>query len=65
MDNLFRKKSLESLNSPDNLDEYLKVTNVPGWVVLLACLLVIAGLIIWSFSVKIDGVSAFIHLFSK
>ncbi|MDD2596021.1 MAG: hypothetical protein PHD11_09465 [Bacteroidales bacterium] len=63
MENLFRKKSLESLNSPDNLDEYLKVTNVPGWLILIACMLVLAGLIIWSFNVQIDGISAFVDIF--
>lgn len=65
MSNLFRKKSLDSLNSPDNLDEYLKVTNVPGWIILTACLLIIAGLIVWSLYTKIDGTSAFMHLFNK
>jgi len=63
MENLFRKKSLESLNSPDNLDEYLKVTNVPGWLILIACMLVLAGLIIWRFNVQIAGISAFVDIF--
>lgn len=64
MDNLFRKKSLDSLNSPDNLDEYLKVTNVPSWLILIICLLILVGLVVWSFSAKIDGVSAFFQLFN-
>lgn len=64
MEPLFRKKSLENLNSPDNLDEYLKVTNVPGWLILIACILILVGLVIWCIGAQVDGTSAFFQLFS-
>lgn len=46
--NLFRKKSLESISSPEQLTDYLQVTNPGIWMVLLSVLLLLAGLFAWS-----------------
>ena len=62
--NLFRKSSLERISSPDQLNEYVKVTN-PSLIVMLGSvfIILIAG-IIWIFSgvipktVAISGIVA-------
>lgn len=60
---LFRKKSLENLDSPENLDSYLKVTSIPGWLVIIAVIILIIGCAIWGFTSKIDGQMPFSLLF--
>lgn len=47
-DGLFRKKSLERLSSPEQLDQLLTVTGPIGWVCLIAIIGVIALVIVWS-----------------
>lgn len=47
---LFRKESLEALSSPERLTEYLKVTNVPVWILLVVIFLLILGFIAWAMS---------------
>lgn len=45
---LFRKKAMESISSPDKLTDYLRVTNPGVWVILAATLLLLGGLFAWS-----------------
>ena len=45
---IFRKKSLESISSPEQLNDYLKVTNIGIWVLLASVILLLAGLFAWS-----------------
>ena len=45
---IFRKKSLESISSPEQLNDYLKVTNVGIWAILVSVILLLAGIIAWS-----------------
>ena len=45
---LFRQKSLDRISSPESLNEYLHVTNVSIWVVLIAVILMLGGLFVWS-----------------
>ena len=44
---IFTKKASEKLRSPDNLDEYIRVTNPSIWVVLAACITLVVGLFAW------------------
>lgn len=46
---IFRKKSLERIASPDQLDAYLKVTNWSVWMVLAALVLALAAAGAWCF----------------
>ena len=49
MDNqIFRKKSLEQISSPEQLHDYLHVTNPAVWLVLTAVILLLVGGLIWS-----------------
>lgn len=45
---VFRKKTLDRISSPDQLTDYLKVTNPGIWAVLAAVILLLAGLLAWS-----------------
>ncbi len=45
---IFRKKSIESISSPEQLNDYLKVTNVGVWMVFAAVIIFLGGLIAWS-----------------
>ncbi|MCR4789085.1 MAG: hypothetical protein K5888_10895 [Lachnospiraceae bacterium] len=65
MDNkkeLFRKKSLDRISSPEELNDFLHVTNPPMWMILSAIIILLAGFLVWSFvgnlqtTVKADAV---------
>lgn len=45
---VFRKKTLERIASPEQLTDYLRVTNPGIWAVLLSVILLLAGLLAWS-----------------
>jgi len=44
---LFRQKSLDRISSPEQLNDYLRVTNPTVWVILVAVILLLAGVIVW------------------
>ncbi len=48
MPDLFRKKSLEHAQSPDDLNEYIRITTPPVWLALLASLFLLLGILAWS-----------------
>ncbi|MBO7422931.1 MAG: hypothetical protein J6T99_06040 [Oscillospiraceae bacterium] len=52
---IFREKSLERLSSPEELNDYLHVTNPAIWVVLVAVILLLSGLLIWSSFTAIES----------
>ena len=62
--NLFRKSSLERVSSPDQLNEYIKVTNPNLIVMLIGIFTILAAGVIWIFSgvipktVAISGIVA-------
>ena len=45
---VFRKKTLDRIASPEQLTDYLRVTNPGIWVILLAVILLLAGVFAWS-----------------
>ncbi len=52
---IFRKKSLERVASPEDLNDYLHVTNVGIWVVLSVITVFLIGVIIWSNFASIES----------
>ncbi len=44
---IFRKKSLERVQSPEQLNDYIKVANPGVWLVLIAVIIFLAGMIAW------------------
>lgn len=45
---LFRKEAINSISSPDQLSDYLRVTTPGTWIVLSAVLFFLIGLFAWS-----------------
>ena len=44
---LFREKSLEAVESPESLNDYLKVTSPGVWLVMAAVVVLLVGAILW------------------
>lgn len=44
---LFRKKSIDRVSSPEQLDAYIRVANPGVWMVLVAIALLLAGACVW------------------
>ena len=44
---LFREKSVEAVESPESLNDYLRVTSPGVWLVLAAVIALLAGAILW------------------
>ena len=55
---LFRKKSIERVSTPEKLNDYLKATSPAVWVALTAIILIIAGAVVW-------GITTYIHSAAK
>lgn len=59
---IFNKRATEKLRSPDDLDKFIRVANPSVWLVLTACIALLAGLLMWgvfgtvSTSVSVQGV---------
>ena len=52
---LFRQKSVDRISSPEQLNDYLRVTSPAVWIILLAVMLLLAGLLIWSSTAVIES----------
>ncbi len=48
MNEQFRKESLERINSPEELKDYIRVATPSVWLVLLATAILLAGMLAWS-----------------
>ena len=44
---LFRQKNLDRISSPEQLRDYIHVTTPGVWIVLLAIIILLAGVLIW------------------
>lgn len=53
---IFRQKSLESISSPEELHDYVRVTNPGVWLVLSAIIILLAGFIVWGIYGEIETV---------
>lgn len=48
MDNkIFRQSSIDRVNSPEQLNDYIRVANPSVWMVLAAIVLLLLGMVIW------------------
>ena len=45
---MFRQKTMDRISSPEQLTEYLRVTNPGIWVILAAVILLLAGVLAWA-----------------
>ncbi len=46
---LYREKSLERISSPENLNDYLKVTKPAVWIILVSVIVLLAGFMVWAY----------------
>lgn len=44
---LFRKNSLDRISSPEQLNDYIKVSTPSIWIVLIALFILLAAIVIW------------------
>lgn len=51
---LFRKKSVERVSSPEQLNEYIRVSNPGIWTVLAAIVILLVGALVWGFVGHLD-----------
>lgn len=66
MSDLFRKKSIDRVSSPEQLNDYIRVTTPSVWLVLLAVILLLIGMLIWSIFGQVtvtnaDGTTETVH----
>ncbi|SFP64895.1 hypothetical protein SAMN04487928_10589 [Butyrivibrio proteoclasticus] len=54
-EDIFRKKSIERISSPDDLTTYIHVARAEGWIVLIAVMIILFGLIGWSYFSSINS----------
>ena len=52
---LFRKKSLDKVKSPENLDDYIRVSNPGVWLLLISVIVLLAGACVWGAFGHIDS----------
>ena len=45
---LFRKEAIQHVTTPDQLTDYLRVTNPSVWIVLAVVILILAGVFAWA-----------------
>ena len=56
---LFNQKAVDRLRSPDDLDKYVHVTNPSVWMLLVACIAMLVGILAWAiFGAVTTNVSA-------
>lgn len=53
-DMIFRKKSIDRMSSPEQLNDYIKVTNPGVWMVLAAIAILLAGICVWGIFGKLE-----------
>ena len=52
---LFRKKSIDRISSPEALHDYMRVTSPRLWMILAALVLLLAGLIVFASTTKMEN----------
>ena len=53
--NVFRAKALDRLSSPEQINDYLRVTKPSMWIALVAIVLILVGALIWGSTLTIDS----------
>ena len=45
---IFREKSISRVSSPEELNDYIRVTTPSVWIVLIALVVLLVGMLAWS-----------------
>lgn len=51
---IFREKSLERVSSPEELNDYIRVTTPSVWIVLAATVALLLGMLTWSIFGRVE-----------
>lgn len=51
---IFRKKSVERVSSPEQLSDYIRVSNPSVWMTLAALIVLLAGVCVWGVLGKLE-----------
>lgn len=52
---IFRKKSLEKINSPENLHDYVRVSGLGMWLLLIGIVALLVGALIWGTVAELES----------
>ena len=56
MSQLFSKKSLDKVSSPEQLNDYIRVANPSLWLVLGAVIVLLIGVCVWGVLGRMDTI---------
>lgn len=51
---VFRQKSMEKITSPEQMNDYIRVSNPSVWMILAAVILLLAGVCVWGIFGRMD-----------
>ena len=51
---IFREKSIDRVTGPESLNDYIRVTSPSVWIALLALVILLAGMLVWSVFGRIE-----------
>lgn len=51
---IFREKSIKRVSSPEQLNDYIRVTSPSVWIVLIALVALLLGMLAWSVLGRIE-----------
>ncbi len=52
---IFRKKNLDKVKSPESLNDYIHVTNPGVWIVLVSAIILLVGACVWGVFGKVES----------
>lgn len=51
---IFRQKSLQKISSPEQMNDYIRVSNPAVWMILAAVVVLLAGVCVWGVFGRLD-----------
>lgn len=51
---IFRQKSIDRVTSPDQMNDYIRVSNPQVWMILLAIIVLLVGICVWGIFGSLD-----------
>ena len=53
---IFRKTSLDRVSNPEQLNDYIRVTNPSVWMIMCAVILLLTGVCVWGVFGQLDTI---------
>ena len=53
--NIFRKKSIDRVTNPEQLNDYIKVSNPSVWIILVAIIVLLTGVCAWGYLGRLES----------